>query len=365
MQISAKEGKLSVNTSETVPDTSINSFSRITYRLILDSTTYGEITMYKEFLELLEKATGRSEYVIAVNLDIRSFTPFCQKEDPLHVATYLKKIYSKIITGYFKNTSFYKPTGDGLIIIIPFTEEKLQKVARKTINSCLNLLENFGSLCDNEPMVNFDTPDKIGIGLTRGSACCIISKKDNKILDYSGRILNFASRLMDMARPSGIIFDESFGINLLSDRTKKLFSEDTVHIRGVAEETPIKIHYTKKHTLISDSYHYPLKEPKWNTITSEDTLKTLKTLIDRYGFELDKKPLDENKIRVNISHPKPKQEGFRREYDYTIDNKEILLEQKGNKYHVILLIHDIIKDLESQGATEDMTIKIDIIYPSK
>jgi len=70
-------------------------------------------------------------------------------------------------------------------------------------------------------MTNFPTPDKIGIGITRGSVCCIMS--GSKILDYSGRNLNLASRLMEMARPSGIVFDESFGLDLLSDEKKVFF----------------------------------------------------------------------------------------------------------------------------------------------
>ena len=321
--------------------------------------------MYQDFLKLLEKATGRSEYVIAVNLDIRSFTPICQKEDPLHVATYLKKIYSKIITGYFKNTSFYKPTGDGLIIIIPFTEEKLKKVARKTINSCLNLLENFGSLCDNEPMVNFPTPDKIGIGLTRGSACCIVSEEDNKIMDYSGRILNLASRLMDMARPSGIVFDEGFGIDLLSERKRKLFSEETAYIRGVAEVTPIKIHYTKEHTLISDSFKQPLREPKWKTITKENTLENYKKIGDLFQIKLDKKPLDEDKIRVDVSFPKPEVEGFRAHCDYKMDSPGVSFQQRANSYYVVFSIHEIIEHLESAGAKDETQVRFDVIYPSK
>lgn len=75
--------------------------------------------MHKDFLKLLEKATGRDEYVIAVNLDIRGFTQFSQSVESLPVATYIKKVYLKIMKGYFKNASYYKPTGDGLIVIIP------------------------------------------------------------------------------------------------------------------------------------------------------------------------------------------------------------------------------------------------------
>ena len=117
--------------------------------------------MHKEFLKLLEKATGRSEDVIAINLDIRSFTPFCKTVDSLRVATYITRVYLKIIKDYFKNASYYKPTGDGLIIIIPYTRENLHEVANLAIESCLKLLQDFSSLCIDDPMINYSTPQKL------------------------------------------------------------------------------------------------------------------------------------------------------------------------------------------------------------
>ena len=319
---------------------------------------------YEEILKLLENAKGRSEHVIAINLDIRGFTPFCERETPLDVATYITKIYNKIIKNYFNNALFYKLTGDGLIIIIPFTEGKLKEVTRQTVKSCLDLIEDFATLCDDEPMVNFTTPDKIGIGLTRGSACCIFSKDEDEILDYSGRILNLASRLMDMARPSGIVFDESFGINLLTDETQGQFSEDEVHVRGIAEKTPIKVFYTSKHTLIPDSYHYPLKEPKWKTETYEYTFKQLKKLVrGPFTPSLKKKPLDESKITVRFTYENPKIEGFRRFYEFTTTNKSINYLTKGYKHVVQIDMHAFTKIFENDGVTDDMTIRIEIVYP--
>ena len=74
--------------------------------------------MNEGFRKLLEKATGKSQYIIVIVLDIRGFTPFCQIADSLDVATYIKKIYMKIIDDYFPDASFYKPAGDGLLITI-------------------------------------------------------------------------------------------------------------------------------------------------------------------------------------------------------------------------------------------------------
>ena len=321
--------------------------------------------MHKELLKLLEKATGRSEHVIAVNLDIRSFTPFCETEDSLNVATYITRVYLKIINDYFKNISFYKPTGDGLIIIIPYDRENLREVARLTINSCLDLFEKFGSLCDDNHMINYPTPDKIGIGIARGSACCITSEDGSKILDYSGRLLNLTSRLMDIARPSGIVFDDSFGIDLLSDETKELFSEETVYVRGVAEEKPIKIHYTEKHTLIPASYKQPLKEPKWKTDTKNILFKSFKKIKPGYRITLTKKPLDVNKISITISHPSTSLEGFETHHYYSIDADEIEYKHSGNKHWIRINIGAISEILKEKGVTNDMTLRFDVIYPVK
>jgi len=323
--------------------------------------------MHKEFLRLLETATGRSEYVVAINLDIRGFTRFSQFVESLPIATYIKKVYLKIIKEYFKNASYYKPTGDGLIIIIPYTEQTLKDVSNSTIESCLKLLGSFASLLAYDPMINYPTPQEIGIGLTRGCACCITSKDDSgeRTLDYSGRILNLASRLMDLARPSGIIFDDSFGINLLKEETKGLFSEDTVYVRGVAEEKPIRIFYTKKNTLIPDAYHNPLKEPKWNTETYEYTFGKLKKLVGTLTLELSQKPLDEKKITVEITYPNPKVNGFLLVHEYTVDKDELSYKRKGSTHCAILDINAVNKKLEKEGVAEEIGIKIDVTYPIK
>ena len=323
--------------------------------------------MHKEFLRLLKKATGRSEHVIAVNLDIRGFTSFCQSVAPLDIATYIKKVYLKIINGYFKNAKYYKPTGDGLILIIPFTEETLKEVTNSTINSCLDLLQRFSSLCKDEPMVNYPTPLEIGIGLTRGSACCLTSEDDSedKILDYSGRILNLASRLMDIARPSGIVFDDSFGISLLSEETKELFAEETGYVRGVAEENPLRIYYTKKHTLLPSSFKQPLKEPKWNIDTFNFSFGKLKRLSRKLRVLLSKKPLDESKITVAFSYVNPKIEGFTTTFDYSIDEAEVRYERKGDKFSVLVDIVTVVEFIGKDEIPEDANIKIDIIYPVK
>jgi len=329
---------------------------------------HGETKMHNEFKKLLKNATGRSEHVIVINLDIRGFTSFCQQVESLQVAAYITRVYSAILEKFFANASYYKPTGDGLIVIIPYDKEALKDVAKKTMESCLNLLEDFSTLCADDHMINFLTPKEIGIGISRGSACCITSKDDSveKTLDYSGRLLNLASRLMDAARPSGIIFDDSFHIDLLPKEMTELFSEDEIYIRGVAEEPPpIKVYYTKKYTLIPESYKQPLKEPKWKTKTYEYPFAKLKTTPRRLRLPLEISPLDKSKIIVSFSYDDPKVKGFRDVLDYFMHEDELEYYHRGETHAVRADMKSIAETLEKAGVTDDMNVRIDVIYPVK
>src|SRR5208337_2092754 len=127
--------------------------------------------MVSELRKRLENAKGTNDDIIAIILDIRGFTPFCKEEESLNVANFIKRVYIKIIDDYFPHASFYKPTGDGLLIAIPYTAETLKDAVDNTMINCLKLIENFGKLQEGDEMINFPTPDKLGIGISRGSVC--------------------------------------------------------------------------------------------------------------------------------------------------------------------------------------------------
>jgi class 3 adenylate cyclase len=83
---------------------------------------------------------------------------------------------------------------------------------------------------DVDDMINFNTPDKVGIGICRGAASNVVSH--GSTIDYYGRPFNIASRLMDLARPRGIILDSKFGENLIPSTVKGKFSTAGVYLRG-------------------------------------------------------------------------------------------------------------------------------------
>lgn len=319
--------------------------------------------MHREFRELLKKATGSSEFAVAVNVDVREFSSFSKTVESSEVAMFIKRVYMKLIDKYFSNASFFKPAGDGLLIVLPYTEENLQEVAVNTIWTCLAILVDFGSFCTNDPMINFEVPQRVGIGLSRGSVYRLAS--ENKTLDYSGKVLNLASRLIDLARPSGIIFDANFNIELLPDELIELFSEDSVYIKGIAEREPIEIYYTTAYTRILPLNKRPLEKVKWKTKERELTLKQIKDFPSRFIYDLPSTPMDPSRIKVKILHQMIVRGRRRKGYVYTFyfSNFEYYLEAEKPK--VRIEFDALAKRLEMNGVKDDWNVTIQIMYPEK
>lgn len=316
--------------------------------------------MHRVFKKLLEDATGISEFVIVVNLDIRGFSSFCKTVESPAVAMFIKRVYMKIIDDYFHNLSFFKSTGDGLLMMIPYGEDNLQDTIRKTINSCFQIQRDFGSLCANDPMISFDVPGRVGIGLSRGTACRLVSK--DKILDYSGRVLNLASRLMDLARPAGIVFDTDFGIELLSDKKIELFDKESVYIKGIAEREPIDIYYTKNLTRILSLSKQPLEKIRWNEVNDTKKLREIKDYRPAFLYNLPTEPLDQDEVEVKVTHPLvvrgKKQVGVRNRFSFS--DFECLSE--ANKPRIRINFDSLAKRLEANGVKVGWNVSIKIMY---
>jgi class 3 adenylate cyclase len=185
-------------------------------------------------------------------------------------ALFLRSVYIRVLDEYFPEATFFKPTGDGLLIILDYDDDNLQKVVRTAVQASIRLVDNFPEITAGDPMVNFDTPDEIGIGIARGAATSLISGR--KTLDYSGRPLNMAARLMDVARPSGVVFSANLGYDLLDEDTSKQFEEDEAYVKGLAEEVPTKVYYLRGRTVIPEPNRHPLKRQKRKTEPLEKLL---------------------------------------------------------------------------------------------
>lgn len=318
--------------------------------------------MHKEFKRLLEKAIGVSEHVIAVNLDIRGFSSFCKERQDWEVANYIKIVYSKILEEYFDIASYYKPTGDGLIVIIPCDRENVKERVNYVVESCLKLVKNFSSMFNDEAILNFPKPSKIGIGITRGSLCCISNLEEDKILDYSGRILNLASRLMDMARPLGIVIDESLGQDLLKEEYKGLFTETKVCVRGISEKEPIVVYHTTKETVIPKEYKTPIVKHHWERQTITDDYKNIKTTkaVNIFIF-LTSKPIDDNEVYLDIKFNEIDVEGSVI-YQYSSNKKTIDIVHRGTKHIIRLNKKNLMEQVAQHKIADDCKIVFEFCY---
>lgn len=318
--------------------------------------------MHKTFRRLLEKATGESEYVIAANIDVRGFTEFGKKVESPDAAMFIKRVYMTIIDEYVPGTAYYKPAGDGLLVIIPYDEWTLRDCARDTVKWCLALHKKFSTICKNDPMINFAVPDKIGIGLCRGPVTKIIAGKT--ILDYSGTVLNVASRLMDIARPSGIVFDEGFGIDLLHPSTKKLFAKESIFVKGIAEHKPMPIFYTAHNTKIAPSYKKPLASVTWKTETFNYTLKEIKTRGSRFIYDLEIEPLDPEQLKVKVSSLAVRSGHIQKGILSFMDFKSYKFDTEAGQPFVEVDFVEMGKKLMAKGVKNNMAVKVEIKYPT-
>src|SRR5437870_1245910 len=114
--------------------------------------------MKQTLADSLVNAQGRSEFIIVVVADIRGFSAFSTINESPNIAMFIKRFYLQLINKYFKSANFVKPTGDGLLMTFSYSETDLLKVSETVVSSCLACLNDFPSICSNDPMINFPVP---------------------------------------------------------------------------------------------------------------------------------------------------------------------------------------------------------------
>lgn len=311
--------------------------------------------MKHKFANALVNAQGRSEFVIVVVADIRGFSRFSTVNESPNIAMFIKRFYLQMINQYFTTANFVKPTGDGLLMTFQYSESNLLAVSEKVINACLTCLYDFPTICKNDPMINFDTPQAIGFGIARGTACCLFSGKD--ILDYSGHLLNLASRLNDLARPSGLVIDGGFLQNVIPETSRGLFKEQPVFVRSIAEERPINVFYLDKYVQIVDTALTPLVGDNWQTIERRFTAMQFARLSKHFLVALPQPAKGVDKIKITILVPRPGSgvKGLKK----VINFKSFTYSSEGPKYEVNLNI-DKARELVS-NSNQPVTFKINFV----
>ena len=318
--------------------------------------------MHRLFRKALNNATGKSESIIAVIIDIRDFSGFSQRCESVDVAAFIRKVYMRIIDEYFPFASFYKSTGDGLILTILWNEKNLEEMSQKVIASCINCHSEFGNICRADPTINFKVPDKIGIGVARGSACRLVSGK--RTIDYSGRLLNLTARLTDLARPSGIVIDGAFIIDLLKEEQRSMFEESNVFLKGIYEKEPIRIYFTPDFTAIPEYNKHPIVGEKWKELLDVKPFGDLLKL-GKFQYFLESEPVSVESIKVRITHGKIINGIISQKYEtrHVFEKFRYLLD-RGNP-GVIVDFPKLCELLKEEQVKEDMDIIISIAYIEK
>jgi class 3 adenylate cyclase len=259
---------------------------------------------------------------VATFLDIRGFSTFSARGESFDSALYLRSVYSTILGSYFDDADFFKPTGDGLLIIheLPGDAQQVPAIVSSILTRAVALIEEFGQLTADDYMVNFATPQKLGIGLARGSVTRLVS--DGFVLDYTGRCLNLAARLMDKARPAGVVFGDTHARQLMEPDIATAFSEDQVCIRGISEEVPVAIFVTGSVDILpADRAPIPQSRTHWGEPMTlpVDEIRGLST----YGFHLPRAPRSNESAGVHVTCPVFDNDGKRKDsvVSFNIDGR--------------------------------------------
>lgn len=321
--------------------------------------------MNRLFREALNDATGESGYIFAIFVDIRGFSNFSKICEAPNIATFIKSFFIKLIDHYFDYATFYKSTGDGLLLVVPYDEANLEEMAKKVMDSCIKVHSEFCDICRDDKMVNFEVPKNIGIGIARDTACRLVSEAKGVTIDYSGRLLNLAARLMDLARPSGIVIDGAFGVELLSVEQQAMFKDQNVYLRGIYESTPLQIYYTNEFTNISMYNRQPIAEESWREKIIPLTLKECIKLDGGLLYELSSKPTSEDEIKVMVEYPskiKGKIKGKVGVYSKFHDFKHFQYRVTAGKPGVWLDTPKLGEYLKLKGIKTSSTISVNISY---
>lgn len=266
---------------------------------------------HQQLRGLLPSARAESCQVIATFIDIRGFSTFAAKSESFDSAIYLRSVYSAILDSYFPDADFFKPTGDGLLLIheLPYDAPKVPSVVTSVLARCVDLVESFGQITAEDFMVNFAVPQRMGVGVARGSVTRLVS--GHLVLDYTGRCLNLAARLMDKARPYGVVFADAHAARLMEDaEVAANFTGDRVCIRGISEQEPIAISVTAGVEIMATDRE-PLQPSThiWGEPTnlSVDEVREL----SGYGFHLPRAPHSFEVAMVHVQRPTFDKQGRR------------------------------------------------------
>jgi len=258
--------------------------------------------LHERFHELLGSAHAETCQAVATVVDIRGFSTFTAHGESFDTALYLRSVFSTILSEYFPDATFFKSTGDGLLLIheLSSVPQRVPEVVSSILSRSLSLVAAFGQLTANNYMINFPVPQKLGVGVARGSVTRLMS--DSGVLDYTGRCLNLAARLMDKARPAGVVFADQHAKQLMDTELARHFSDDQVCIRGISEQEPLAIVISKDVEIAaSDREPIPEADHVWGVETTL-ALREIRSS-SSYAFYLPRPPRSSERVGVHVEYP--------------------------------------------------------------
>jgi class 3 adenylate cyclase len=266
-----------------------------------DDTTPSQL--HDQLEALLPTARADNCQVVATFLDVRGFSSYAEIGDTSNVAAYLRAVYATILRRFFSDRTFFKPTGDGLLLIHELVFDKPGEwplVIQGLLERCIALVAEFPRLTVADLSVTPPVPSDIGIGMSRGSATKLNS--GSVILDYTGRPLNRAARLMDKARPRGVAFyDTHPDLVLGGAHVASLFQPEAVCLRGIAESEPITIFVTDN-VVIDPRDREPINDPQ--KVFGEKVSLTVAEVrsYGSYPFLLPRRPGRREDVGVRVDY---------------------------------------------------------------
>ncbi len=258
--------------------------------------------LHERFHELLGAARAETCQVVAAFADIRGFSTFTAQGESFDTALYLRSVFSTVLSVHFPDATFFKSTGDGLLIIheLPSNPQQVPEVVSSILSRSVSLVAAFGQITANDYMINFPVPQKLGVGVARGSVTRLMS--DAGVLDYTGRCLNLAARLMDKARPAGVVFADQHAKQLMDPELAGVFTDDRVCIRGISEQKPLAIVISKGVEIAaSDREPIPEADHVWG-VASTLSLDEVRGS-SSYSFYLPRPPHSFERVGVHVEYP--------------------------------------------------------------
>lgn len=245
---------------------------------------------------LLAEARGENEWVVASMIDIRGFTSYPM--EAVQAALFLQLVYLRILDEYVREDAFVKLTGDGVLVVEPYTPGELGLALDDAVGRWLKLDTEFPRIAAGNPEIRFPVPTKIGIGVDHGAASRLLSGEVT--IDFFGTPLNTSARLCDLARPRGIVISDTTAME--SALRRRFGRQAGVYLKGMGESAQRTVYYLKRETVIPAYALQPFDEPEFEQDSHDVAVTILRRLagnVTTYDLDLRSRPLDHDlSVRV-------------------------------------------------------------------